>query len=395
MIKYCSLYLFQEKPDLKSMFPGGRTDGGFLKKATWFEFDSESGPVRLTLQHPDLTKHLRGFSAYVAQLPNSGAARAKAQLLIKGAKAALGADLPQPVALDSHVLKTLLGIAERCGGFLFAADSIMLPDGSFVVGRLAQDTQDGAPTPRLLQVDPSQYKHQGAVEGVDPERAAEREEIYCRLAERGFRCSRWLPLLRSENGLDSLRPLKDIAGRLLALNALFLWASAPEDIAASSRIRAFVERDALYEHLVASERAILDLPRQQARAGYAHIVGWRLENMWPLAWIIGFDPAPPFYVGQMPNEVTRAMILDFLPDLDASLAQFLSGKTPRMAKEVSRLEDTFYCAHNAVRSAQTGADTVPQDFHPVRDGGAVHERRHSLTWAVSPGVDWDDTDLST
>ena len=35
------------------------------------------------------------------------------------------------------------------------------------------------------------------------------------------------------------------------------------------------------------------------------------------------------------------------------------------------LEDVFYCAHNAVRSAQTGSTTsVPKDFHPVRDGGA-------------------------
>lgn len=29
------------------------------------------------------------------------------------------------------------------------------------------------------------------------------------------------------------------------------------------------------------------------------------------------------------------------------------------------------------------------------DGGAIHERRHSLTWILSPGIDWDDTDMST
>lgn len=52
-------------------------------------------------------------------------------------------------------------------------------------------------------------------------------------------------------------------------------------------------------------------------------------------------------------------------------------------------KDLFYCAHNAVRSAQLGHDTVPPGFHAVVDGGVVHERRHALTWALSLGVAWE------
>jgi hypothetical protein len=59
------------------------------------------------------------------------------------------------------------------------------------------------------------------------------------------------------------------------------------------------------------------------------------------------------------------------------------------------VEYRFYCAHNAVRSARPGGRTVPDGFHPVMHGGAVHERRHSLSWCVAAGVTWDDTDLST
>lgn len=40
-------------------------------------------------------------------------------------------------------------------------------------------------------------------------------------------------------------------------------------------------------------------------------------------------------------------------------------------------------------------NVVPQGFHPVADGGTIHERRHSLTSVLSPGVAWEDTDLST
>jgi hypothetical protein len=39
--------------------------------------------------------------------------------------------------------------------------------------------------------------------------------------------------------------------------------------------------------------------------------------------------------------------------------------------------------------------TVPADFDPIANGGVIHERRHALTWALAPGVSWDDIDLST
>ena len=83
MITNCSLYFPIKKPLFKSVFPKGRSDGGLFRQATWFEYDSGGHTIRLTLQHDDLAEHLRGFRAYVAQLPNSGKARAQAQELIK------------------------------------------------------------------------------------------------------------------------------------------------------------------------------------------------------------------------------------------------------------------------------------------------------------------------
>ena len=83
--------------------------------------------------------------------------------------------------------------------------------------------------------------------------------------------------------------------------------------------------------------------------------------------------------GQVPNKISRAVVLDFLPGIDASVDDLLERAQPRTEEDVVELEDVFYCAHNAVRSAQTGSQTaVPKDFHPVRDGGAIHERRHAL-----------------
>lgn len=98
------------------------------------------------------------------------------------------------------------------------------------------------------------------------------------------------------------------------------------------------------------------------------------------------------------DEITDALNFEFLPAFSATpdeFADFMSSLDVRSVAEVVALEDLFYCAHNAVRSAQLGHNTVPEGFHPVRDGGVIHERRHALTWCLESGVSWDETDLST
>jgi hypothetical protein len=94
-----------------------------------------------------------------------------------------------------------------------------------------------------------------------------------------------------------------------------------------------------------------------------------LENMWPLAWVLGF-PRPPALDGK-------------------------AARPPRRPDEVERLEDRFSGCHNAVRSARLGGSTVPRGFDPVVHGRAIQERRHALSWCLSPGTSWDDTDLAT
>ena len=391
MIRNCTLYFPTAKPPFKSLFPKGRSDGGFFKAATWFEYDAGEGPIRLTFDHPDLAQHLRGFKGYVAQLPDDGAARAKAQALIDTTQACAGVVLPKPVQRDSRTFAALL---ERFDGFMFVSDSILLADGRFLVGPMAE--------PEVPEVDSAtplepagDCSHQRPNEDADPARVAIREQHYRMLAERGFKCARWLPLHRSDDGKDTLRPLPEIASRLLALQALFLWVSAPEDFAASDRLVAFLDRNALRAHLTDRERAMLSLPRSDANAQHANTIGWRLENMWALSWIVGFDPAPSFDTGQLPDDLITRMLIEFLPHLEGTAGAFLESVRARTPEDVGRMEDLFYCTHNAVRSAQTGKATVPQQFHPVRDGGAIHERRHALTWAMSPGTGWDETDLST
>ena len=219
-----------------------------------------------------------------------------------------------------------------------------------------------------------------------------RKKVFADLEAMGFRPAKSLPL--PDVG-QTIRPPAEVAARLMALDALFTWVAFPEKSAASERVKKYVDRNALRDWLTDDETEIIALPRADAHETHVDNIGWRLENMWALAWVLGFDPEPDLEAAQIGNHVTQPMIYEFLPGLDGTIAGLLEKTTPRPADEVIAMEYRFYCAHNAVRSAQLGGKTVPAGFHPVMHGGAVHERRHSLSWCIAPDTTWDETDLST
>lgn len=219
-----------------------------------------------------------------------------------------------------------------------------------------------------------------------------REKTFADLEALGFRPAKSLPL--PDVG-QQVRPASDIAARLMALDALFTWVAFPENAASTTRVQKYIDSNGLRDWLTAEEAAAIDLPRADAHRAHVDNIGWRLENMWALAWVLGFGPEPDLEAAQISEDVTRPMIFEFLPGLDGTVAGLIAKAAPRPPEAVTALEYRFYCAHNAVRSAQLGGNTVPEGFHPVAHGGAVHERRHSLSWCIAPGVAWEETDLST
>lgn len=219
-----------------------------------------------------------------------------------------------------------------------------------------------------------------------------REQVFADLEARGFHPARSLP---SPDVNHPIRPAAEVAARLMALDALFTWVAFSEEGASSERIANYIARSGLREWLTPDEDEIIALPRAKAYETHVDAIGWKLENMWALAWVLGFSPEPIIEASQIGTDVTNAIIDEFLPGLDGTVTELLTNAAPRQADEVIAFEYLFYCAHNAVRSAQLGRRTVPADFHPIIHGGAVHERRHALSWCVSPGVAWEDIELST
>ncbi len=204
----------------------------------------------------------------------------------------------------------------------------------------------------------------------------------------GFKAARSLP---TDLG-RSLRPSLEIAKRLNAIKALVLWLMVPQDSLPDERILTFIMLNNLTECMSDAEKSILDLARDDEQA--RNSIGWKFENAWPLAWYFGYTE--PAIDGQMmTGEQMQDILQNHSCNLDGKVEDWIQDKTTISEEKLLEKEDLFYCLHNAVRSAQIGGDTVPNGFDPIGNGGVIHERRHSLTWMVSEGVAWADTDLST
>ncbi len=225
-----------------------------------------------------------------------------------------------------------------------------------------------------------------------PDWSPSRTARVARLERDGFRVARSLP----EGNDGERRPVREIAARLMALKALFLRTMVSAEGIPEAKLSGYMVRNELFQSLTPSERKIWYTPRAEVGDAHRNTIGWRLENMWALAWVLGYDSELSYLGGQMKGEWIEPILREFIPDFaSGTLDLWLEELEPRPIDELVAMEDLLYCAHNAVRSAQLGRETVPEGFDPVQDGGTVHERRHVLTWVLSPGVAWDDTDLSS
>jgi hypothetical protein len=181
----------------------------------------------------------------------------------------------------------------------------------------------------------------------------------------------------------------------MCLQALITWICVPEDDRSSEDIERFLERERLSKWLTKPERKMMLRPRALANRVHVSLIGWKMENLWPVAWVLGFERKPDVDGSMVGPEIMRPLLFHFLPRMEENGSAWVKSRTARSRAEVVEREDLFYCAHNAARSAQLGEDTVPRGFDPVSNGGVIHERRHALSWCLSPGTSWEKVPLDT
>jgi hypothetical protein len=382
-IANCTLYLPIGQPDFTKFLPRGNLKKAMLGPPREFVFSTPEASVELNLRHPDLPAHIEGFRRYVDQLPDEESSRRAAIRRVMATEIAIGVILSQPISLEGETFAALKEFTFANGGFVFVENSILTEE-----GWLAGPEKTKIFTTPIASI---RAKIPDYAANAPEVAKAVREWSMTELKAAGFRPAANLP---HPDPQAVLRPTEEIAGRFCALLNLFFFVAAPEHAWKESELRQAIKSHDLTRFLTEEEREILSLSRADAHEEHVNSIGWRLENMVALAWILGMEP-PPSIAGQMSGGDEIDAMTRLLPRRSASWSDYLASVSVRSADEVIALQDLFYCAHNAVRSAQTGHPTVPEGFHPVGNGGVIHERRHALTWAISPAVDWDHTDLST
>ena len=189
-----------------------------------------------------------------------------------------------------------------------------------------------------------------------------------------------------------IRPSIEIAKRLHAIKAFVLWLWVPEENMPNEKVLDFVDKNQLKTFMSKDEINIFNSSRTDNEL--RHLISWKLENAWSLAWYFGY--VEPNILGQSITEQEIEGILhNYMCDINKDLEEWVEIQKTVSEDKLKQKEDLFYCLHNAVRSAQIGRETVPKGFDPIVNGGVIHERRHSLTWMLSDGLSWDETDLST
>ena len=218
-----------------------------------------------------------------------------------------------------------------------------------------------------------------------------RQAILKVLDEQGFHVSPSLPVKKTFD----LRPAEEIGRRLWAIKAVVLWVCFEERDLASEKVHHYMKVNGLQPCLSGKETAICQTQRAEAHKLYMPDIGWSLEGAWSLAWILGYKPAPDHSGFMIDDEHIKTIFYEFIPPITVSFADWLAGKKPARFEDIVFMEDILYCVHNAARSAVIGRkDTVPAAINPIVNGGVIQERRRALTWALSAGTNWDDTDVS-
>ncbi|HEU4556710.1 MAG TPA: DUF4272 domain-containing protein [Longimicrobium sp.] len=179
------------------------------------------------------------------------------------------------------------------------------------------------------------------------------------------------PATGAEPGARQPRPLEEVIGRALVMNALVnVHFRAPVEV-----VRRWVEANGVAEHLSPRERALLAKPNvevtPQERAGLRGYI----EGLWALLWAgsVSDDLSPKRGV---PPDMA-ALVPSLKKNEDASI---LSQRMRlRSADELSRMLELYEDQHA----------TIKPDLSPADYVAWIEQRRKVIAWVLNRDSPWD------
>ena len=205
-----------------------------------------------------------------------------------------------------------------------------------------------------------------------------------KLAEIGLVAADWMPTA-DQRLTNELRPKAEVIKKMMATYITSAWVCAPPEIVSNEEIKNYLATNQLKRSAFSDKESAWMQTKRAEVSQFAGQAGWLTENLWSFAWLLGASGIPTPNIGsdQTTDNVMEPVCGEFLSGLDKTFDQLMTETKLRRLESVIALEDLMYCAHNSVRVID------------IPHGGLIHERRQPLTWVLSPGVRWDETDVST
>jgi Domain of unknown function (DUF4272) len=201
----------------------------------------------------------------------------------------------------------------------------------------------------------------------------------------GFFLPNALPL---PNIKRELRPKSEIVGRAMAMQTLFLYVALTEEQETAQTLQEHATRNNLSDYWTPEEALVFSLPRAEATMRYQASVGWLLEGLWAIVWVLGYAKKPTVDTEEITREITQKIFLTFLPEVGTLLDDFFHRVTPHHVDEIITLEDRFFCAHHALSLSKHGGKPTAKTFQSSFYGSIITERQQALQWCLSPGMAW-------
>lgn len=137
MPAYGAVYIQRDKVDLSDVFKKVTTDKALFRKATYYDIDLNGDSVRFNVMpSSEVPHHINGFLGYISSLNQDPIRIKETSYAISHTKIVLGLVSDREFEQNHAIWQSLFAIADKYDGFVFVHDSVLLPNGSVLVGPL-------------------------------------------------------------------------------------------------------------------------------------------------------------------------------------------------------------------------------------------------------------------
>lgn len=358
---------------LKPFFGPVASDGGWLRRPTWYGFATPSGRVRMTVAGEEYWVQQRsGLKGYAAtMLAGDRAAATRFDAMVDGFVSIYSLHAETAIIPGDATFQLLERFAGHVGGVIFTAGGIHVPGRGLLFGPGAPVT---VPESDLRGIVRTAHDHPRPTAG----QLARRTRSAAIIRALGLPVLDTLPVI-DDDAQATLRAVAEVVRRLLCIAVCAAKAEGAEP----ALITRLIDRYRVREWFSPQERDFLaaESPTDRQRATFA----WRYECAHVLEWWLGLAavvlPANELCV---PKDVVGHLI-------DVSTTDLVARASPRSVAETLDQADLHYRLHWATIHLRVADKTSDQ-----ADEEIVMERHYALNWLIRyRDADWDDVSTDT